>query len=357
MLFFVMAAVMFLTPHCPTLTTFFISAGVMGFCCGAYDAAQVVWMMEMMQKACPPYVLAQHFFYAVGTILSSSIMAPFLPNDDEEDGDGTTTVKTDDNDNDSKLFIPYTIIGSFLGATAVAHTYLFIFMRYCPPPPEILAETEYLSEKVEEKSNNNETTKIETGKWSLLKLRMVVLAACFSGAYVGMEMCMIGFFSKFAQNSTLHLSEKKAAIILTGLTASYAAFRGIGILVVLKIRPQLILCGNILIITIANVLLLGWASDSLTVLWVCSIVFGMGFSTVFPAFCAYIERYLRFTNFIGGLMIVCGSGLASLYPLIIGKFIEENPVVLSYTVFFSIFLILVSFGTLSYLTHRNKTRY
>lgn len=352
-----MAAVIYITPYCPTLTTFFISAGVMGFCCGGYDTAQVVWMMEMMQKACPPYVQAQHFFYAVGTICSSSIMAPFLPHDDDddEDGDGTTTVKSEDDDDDSKLFVPYIIIGSLIGATAVAHTFLFIFMRYRPPPPEISEETE--NDKVNEKTEKSNKTGMRIGKWSLPKLGMVVLTAAFFGANVGMEQSMFEFLSKFGQNSNLNLSEKKAAIVLTGMSASYAAFRGVGIIVALKIRPQFILCANILFITIANIILIGWASDSLTAFWACAIIMGMGFSTVFPAFCAYIERYLRFTNFIGSLMIVCGMGVASCYPLIIGKFIDTKPIVLSYTGFFSIFFNLLSFGTLSYLTHKNKIRY
>ncbi len=347
-----MATVLFVTPHCPTLTTFFISAGVMGFCCGAYDAAQVVWMMEMMQKDCPPYVLAQHFFYAVGTILSSLIMAPFLLHEEEDEDDEEILLKSDQDDNDvSKLFIPYTIFGCLTALSAILQILLYIFLRYRPPPPEIVAEAENSNENLEDKKG------IQIGKWSLPKLRIVGLATIFIGGYVGMEMCTFEFFSKFGQNSNLNLTEKKAAYTLTGMTASFAVGRGIGIIAAFKVSSQLILCANILSFTVANILLIGWASNSLSVLWASSILFGLGFSTMYPAFCAYIERYLRFTNFIGGLMIVCGSGVAALYPLVIGHYIEENPVVLSFTAFFSIALILLSFGTLSYLTHRNKTRY
>lgn len=351
-LFLTMATAMMLTPHCPTLTTFFISAAVMGTCCGAYDAAQIVWMMEMMQKKCPPFVLAQHFFFAVGTILSTLIMAPFLQQDNDEDQN--VNLKTETAETKSKLFIPYTIIGCLIALHAVAQIFLFIFLRYCPPPPEMLAENEDCKLKLEDESKING---FKVGSWSLPKIRMVVLAAVFLGSYVGMEVSTFEFFSKFGQNSNLNLSEKQAAYTLTGMTAAYATGRGIGIFVAVKIRPQLILCLNIAFIMIANVLLISWANDSLSVLWCSSIIFGLGFSTMFPAFCAYIERYLRFTNLIGGFVIVCGSGMAAFYPLIIGSFIEENPVVLSYTAFFSIGLILVSFGSLSYLTHVNKTRY
>ncbi len=351
-----MSTVMIVTPHCPTLTTFFISATVMGICAGCYDAAQIVWMMEMMQKECPPFVLAQHFFWAVGTFLSSLIMAPFLQQDqDNEDMDDENAVKVDEIDYGSKLFIPYTIVGGLLAVSAAAQILLFIFMRYRPPPPKIIDDTDNVELKVSLKDQDvisSDANVLRVGKWSFPKIRMVALVAVFLGALVGMELCTFEFFSKFGQNSNLNLSEQRAAYTLTGMTG-----RGIGIIVAIKIRPQLILCVNITLVIVANIILIGWASDSLAALWFSSITFGVGFSTMFPAFCAYVERYLKFTDFIGGLMIVCASAMAGLYPLIIGRYIEENPVVLSYTAFFSIALILGSFGTLSYLTHKHKTRY
>ncbi len=170
-------------------------------------------------------------------------------------------------------------------------------------------------------------------------------------------MCTFQFFSKFAQNSDLSLSETEGAYVLTGMNAAYAAGRGIAIIAVFKIATQLILCGNIVLVIVANILLIGWAKSSLPVLWSSSIIFGLGFSSMYPSFCAYVERYLNFTNFIGSLMIVCGSGVAAIYPLIVGRFIENNPIVLSYTTFFSIGMIISSFGTMSYLTNKDKTRY
>lgn len=44
-----MAAGLFLTPHCPSKTLFFVVGGMLGYFVGSYDATQVVWMIEIWQ--------------------------------------------------------------------------------------------------------------------------------------------------------------------------------------------------------------------------------------------------------------------------------------------------------------------
>ncbi|CAL8083181.1 unnamed protein product [Orchesella dallaii] len=363
-----MGAMMFLTPHCPSMGLFFATAAIMGLCCGSYDTAQFVWMMEMMQKDCPPYVQSQHFFYALGTSLAGLIMAPFL--DEEEDDETnstitttTTTMSPDDEPDYDKLFIPYTIVGLMIATGVVYQIILIVFVRYYPPPPEE-NESDNSQKSISTLEDGSTDAALEApktshpfGVWTWPKLRMIVLCCCFYGAYQGMEMCTFQFFPKFGQNSDLHLSESKSSYVLTGMTVAFAVGRAIAVVAVFKVPLQIILCVNIFFVVIANILLVSWANSSLTVLWASSILFGFGFSSIYSSFSAYVERYITFTNFTTALMIVCGSGVAAIYPLVVGNSIEETPVVLSYTSFFSIFFIILSFSTLSYLTHKNKTRY
>ncbi|CAL8125716.1 unnamed protein product [Orchesella dallaii] len=351
---------MLLTPHCPTITLYFMTAAVVGISSGCYDTAQIVWMMEMMQKDCPPYVQCQHFCYALGANLGSLIMAPFLGVQETDTTSPPDTTSSNDKTDHSQLIKPYTIIAFMLIVSVIYHSIVFIFFRYHPPPPEMI-ETE-LSET---SKLTNFTTKVSQvaekessfGAWSWPKLRMVVLICCFCGAYQSMELCTFQFFPKFGQNSDLHLSESASTYVLTGMTASFAIGRAISIIAIFKISGQYMLCGNLVLMVIANILLLGWARNSISMLWASGIIFGMGFSSVYASFTSYVERYIYFTNFIGSMMLVCGSGVAAIYPLIVGSFIEQNPIVLSYTSFFSIIVLIFSFGTLSYLTHKNKTRY
>lgn len=379
-----MAAMVFITPFCPTLATFFVSAGILGFASGAYDTGQFVWMLEMMQKDCPPYLQTQNFCYALGTNLATFIVAPFLDQKKDDGGGGiTTTLSTFsiekyelDSGNSSsiqtvtkkaetggtKLFIPYLIVGILVSINAIAQILLFIFMRYYPPPPEKEATDQLESDDenrpvVAQETSNEVTSGFTIGTWSLAKFRMIALAAAFYGAYTGFEFCNFQFFPKFGQNSDLKLSESESAYVLTGMTASYAVGRAIAIIIVFKISTQLILWTNIVLVTVANVILVGWATSNLTLFWASGIIFGLGFSSMYASFSAFIERYINFTNFIASLMIVCGSGVAAIYPLVVGSFIENNPIVLGYVSFFSIAVIVLSFGTLLFITRKNKTRY
>ncbi|ODN01686.1 Sodium-dependent glucose transporter 1A [Orchesella cincta] len=360
-----MGVMMFLTPHCPNMGLYFATAGIMGFCCGSYDTAQFVWMMEMMQEKCPPYVMSQHFFYALGTSLSGLIMAPFLDEETEDDESSnstttTTTMAPDDEPDYDKLFIPYTIVGFMIAVGVAYELILFLFVRYYPPPPEEnkSEDTEKSNTTIEDGSSAEALEPSHPfGVWTWSKLRMIVLCCCFYGAYQGMEMCTFQFFPKFGQNSDLKMSESDSSYALTGMTSAFAVGRAIAIVAVFKMPLQIIICVNIVFVVVANTLLVTLANTSLPVLWTSSILFGFGFSSLYPAFSAYIERYITFTNFITALMIVCGSGVASIYPLVVGNFIEENPIVLSYTSFFSIFFMLLAFGSLSYITLKNKTRH
>lgn len=331
----ILSATIFMIPLCPTMALYFIAAGVVGMCAGLYDTAQLTWIPEMMQKECPPFVQGQHFFYALGTNLAALLMAPFLMENEP-----------------SQLFIPYAVNGTLISMAMLSQVSLFTFLRYHPPPPEMLIE------ETEVHLDTDELTQLtgSSTRWFPLNMKLTILSCCFFGAYLGMESSIFQFFSKFAQNSDLHLTQSQAAYALTGLTAAFAAGRGLGIITVLKVSPQLILCGNIVLVSIANMLLIGWSGGSLPVLWTSGIIFGLGLSCTLASFTAFIERHLKFTNFMGSLITVSGSGVGAIYQLILGAFIDSHPIVLSYTTFFSLSVILASITALSYLTYKNVNR-
>lgn len=348
-IFCVKAFGMFITPHCPTLTTFFLSVGMVGTASGAYDTAQFVWMVEMMQKDCPPFVQGQHFFYALGTIAGTLVMAPFLTDDDS----------IPPSEKAARLIVPFSIIGSMAAANVVFQLMLFARFRYFKPPPEVNHEERERLDDITQMDRNPSEGPIFCGfqLWSWPKLRLVILSCAFYGAYCGMELITFQFLPKFGQNSDLKLSEQYSAYVLTGMTVAFATGRGSAIFLVFKISPKILLCFNITLIIVANVILLVWANSSLYFFWTASIIFGFGFSSSYASFAASIERHLNITNFIGSMILVSAYGLPVIYPLIVGSFIETNPVVLCYVTFFSLSIIIGAVSSLLYLTFYNKTKY
>lgn len=365
MLFIGITAAMILAPHIPTLTLFYVIGGLLGFCIGCYDSAQFVWIMEMWQQDSGPYIQAQHFCFAVGTVLSPLIMSPFLTKEEEEEGVTTTTPDPDAKRN-SRLFVPFTIIGCLCAVTAVAQTLLFVFLRYRPPPPEVMMTKEEENNKLEKKRLEAENMpnslkgkaiawiKTQWPGWPIA--RLVILSAMTLGFYQGMEMCTMQYFPTFGQNSDVGLSESAAADTLSGLTIAFAVGRGASIILIFKVPPLLILIGNIILCAVGNILLIIWGNTSKSIIWAAGILYGLGFSSLLPSYCAYMERYLEFTNTIGAMMIVSGSFVGSMYPLIVGGFIDDNPLVLTYPPFFSIGMLVLSVAIAYSITRKSKIR-
>ncbi len=343
-----MAFSLYMIPHCPTQLVFFIIGGILGCFAGAYDASQVVWIIEIWQEKAGPFILAQHLCFAIGSIIPSILIAPFL---------------TIGYGSESRIYIPFSILGAITTLALLFQLLLFIFCRYYTPPI-------YASASVLTATNDNDVhqgvqhqeTFIGSNESKLIfgiharKLQLIVVTGIFLGSYQGMEVCTMQFVPIFGQYSDLQMSESASAYVLSSLTGMFAIGRAIGVILILKVRPEVILCINITLIIIANLMLLFWASKSLTMFWIGCIILGAGFSTMFPSFCAFMEKHLVFTNEIGSFVCVVGSIFASTYPLIVGKLIEREAVVLTYTNFFSTVacILVMVWGYL--LVRKAKTR-
>ncbi|CAL8118130.1 unnamed protein product [Orchesella dallaii] len=357
-LFAGIATAMFVAPHVPTLTLFYVVGGVLGFCIGCYDSAQFVWIMEIWQSESGPYIQAQHFCFAVGTMLAPLIMSPFLTHKEDEEDDKltTTTTGSPEEEEELRLFIPFTIIGCLCALTAVIQAVLFIFMRYRPPPPEEFNNNEIVEktkEEIEEDSKKTWFQKQWPG-WPIA--RLVILSGLTLGFYQGMEMVTMQLFPTYGQKNDLGLSESEAANTLTGLTGAFMIGRGAAILFIFKIPAQIILFVDIGIVLVANIILVVWANESETMLWTAAVLYGLGFSSLLPSYCVYMERYLNFTNTIGAMMIVSGSTIGVIYPAIVGEFIDENPVVLCYPIFFSVGVLIIASSVAYKITYKTPQR-
>lgn len=345
-----MAITLFVIPHCPTLLTFFVVVGVVGFVSGIYDSSQVVWIIEIWQEKSGPFILGQHLFFAIGCIIPSILIAPFLSNDKITSTDGS----------ESKIYIPFTILGVITTLALLFQVLLFMFCRYYTPPmyaneksKEVTSGNTSEMEPTSEENNEQSTSILGMNK---RKLQLIVISAVFLGAYQGMEICTLQFVPIFGQYSDLQMTESASAYVLSGLTGMYAVGRAVGLILIFKVQPETILCVNFVFVVIANLILLVWASSDLTMFWIGCIVLGAGYSTMFPAFCAFMEKYLVFTNAIGSFFCVVGSIFASIYPLIVGHLINKRAVVLTYTNFFSTMLCLSAIFCAYMLVRKAKTR-
>ncbi|XP_035702619.1 sodium-dependent glucose transporter 1 [Folsomia candida] len=283
-------------PLAPSLPVFFGIAVVAGFSAGGYDTAQIVWIIELWSGEAAPYIQVQHFSYALGTFVSPMIIRPYLA-EEKVIMAGVTNSTTDE------ILEPEDAQ---------------------PPDPK-------------------------TGQRFSHKIKLIVLSSIILGAYCGMEVYTIQFIPTFMHFIPLKLAPSDGARILTGLTAAFMIGRGLGVFLVLRIRPEFIIVGNFVVILTGNVVLNVIGGTSYEMLWGGAVLLGVGFSVVFPSFYGFLEKHLHVTNVVGAVITSSSGLIFGLYPAIIGTWIEQNPYILMYTNYGSLIICSIAFGAMNWI--------
>ncbi|XP_037036783.1 sodium-dependent glucose transporter 1-like [Bradysia coprophila] len=335
---------MYMTPYCPDKSMFFVSGGILGFSTGFYDSAQMVWMIEIWQNKAGPFIQAQSLFYGIGSIIPSVLIAPFLQ---KYDHFNVGLNRTDSSPVEtSTLHIPFLMIGALDSLALAFQLFLFTFYRYHTPPMyanenfEMIDDAKNVPSQIEpelkdKNASINQQENVAAMGVSSRKIKLVAVTVLFLGVYQAMEVSTMQFLPTFGQYSDLKMTESASSYVLTGLIGMSCIGRLIGAIIIIKVRPELIIFINFIFVITGNSILLIWANDNLPMFWLGSMILGMGFSTIFPGFCAFMEKYLVLTTSIASSVLVFGSLVSSIYPFIIGKFIERHAVVLTYTNLFS----------------------
>lgn len=171
------AATMALTPHWPSMSWVLGGAAVNGFASGGIESASDVWVLEMWQEECGPFVQALHFAFGAGSIVAPLVVRPFL-NDDVVIIDLSTLMNLTESSSqqlltnityqynfnnpsvntmqaitmldlnssqlaqtnssdvipyESRIYIPYAIGGACIAVGGTLLFFLFLYRRYEPP--------------------------------------------------------------------------------------------------------------------------------------------------------------------------------------------------------------------------------
>ncbi len=231
------------------------------------------------------------------------------------------------------------IVGSILALSAIFLLVLHFYKKYDPPKDQ--------SQQCVCKCPSSE------------KLIYIVLGFLTLAPYMGMEIMNFNLVPTFARLSHLKLTDSDCAIVLSYLAGSFTISRGISIIIAMKYPPEKMIFVNYVIVLIANIVLLIFElnQNSLTMLWIGNVILGIGFSSIFPAVYAFLERYITISNSMGAFF-VCGSGLmAALLPTVCGQFIEKEPLTLIYMNFICIFIVSSAFIILNLFIKINSHKY
>jgi hypothetical protein len=362
---------MALTPHLPSINSLYINFAINGYASGGIECISDVWILEMWQQECGPYVQALHFVFGLGSVMTPLVVEPYLSGKEAEDiysdnYNTTETLVTDyinetettviylpqlaynqsvvENEElfHSRVYIPYTCGAIAIALSAFIIGGLFFYKKYIPPPTRAPQTVPERSLTPFENMNKTFKTKLMPTKPILI---MIVLSGYLLSLIVGLEWAQFNYFPSFAHFSPLHITEKRAAVISTGLAIAFTIGRAIAIPVSHFLRPKQMIYGSLILLSIANVLFLFFASYSETFMWFANIVYGLGLSSVVASIYSMVEEQTAFNNLMGALFSFFGGLTSSVYPIILGYYIESKPLILIYVNILSAilsFLLMIS---------------
>ncbi|CAG2171891.1 unnamed protein product [Oppiella nova] len=268
-------------------------------------------MIEIWGHRSAPLLQLLHCGFGVGNIISPLILKSHLIGEIHGNSStGSQSIGNNTNetnvwvessvDRRTGLIIPFQINAFIQLLSPVALVVMFIWKRYEP-----------------QHSIQHSDSKLATGDIPELKLfdregfprqRAILLFCVWLSVYVVSEATILLFGATYFQYCPLKLTAQESAQLLSTVATAFTAGRGLSALLALRFKPQQMICYHFAILIIATITLYV-GQYNLTVLWVSTIMAGLGFSAMFPAMFAYLEQYLSITNPIGSIAIFSSEGM------------------------------------------------
>jgi MFS family permease len=225
---------------------------------------------------------------------------------------------------------------------------MFVFKRY-ETPSQISAK----NTNIDQNSNQTKTsTKLFDEKESPRKLFIILLSVLLS-TYFTTEATFVQFGPTFYQYIPLKLSASKSAEIMSAKALSLTISRGINTFIAIKIRPQHMIAYHLLILLIANIILF-FGQNSLTFLWIGTLIIGFGFGPLFAASFSFIGHYIEITDRIGTIFLFSSSIVYLFLPFILGTFIEKHSIVFLLSIAINVIISIFVFALILYIIRKTK---
>jgi hypothetical protein len=225
---------------------------------------------------------------------------------------------------------------------------MFVFKRYETPSQKSAKNT-----NVDQNSNPTKTsTKLFDEKESPRKL-FIILFSIILSTFNAAEVTFYNFGPTFYQYIPIKLSASKSAEMMSAMALSFTISRGINFFIAIKIRPQHMIAYHLLIILIANTILY-FGQNSLTLLWIGTIIIGYGLGPLYAAIFALIGHYIDVTDRIGTIFIFSSGSIYLFLPFILGTFIEKHSIVFVLSLAINLIISTFVFALIVYTIRKTK---
>ena len=242
-----------------------------------------------------------HFAFSVGTFVAPLLSIPFLSSHEEN--------------RPSRINVFYAL----MAAVHLLVAAVFFFLSIVEARDRSVAQN--AAEKKDEKA----------AKYSKSAIFLVALMLVYYCVYIGLEYTLSNFLTAFAVESELGLSKAEGAEATSIFWGCFALTRFLGIFAAMKLTPAAILTVCFSLITVSNVLLSVYAQTYAILFQVCVGGMGLGMGPIYAAGMTWLEQFMPITNKICGALTVSVYFATVAFPLGLGQFITDTPMVIMHT--------------------------
>lgn len=317
-------------PFTRHLWQYLLSESGLGLFSSMYGANFNSWLLQMWQLNANPFMQAAHACHAVGTMIAPLLVAPFL-------SDKNSTIAYE---NETRIIIPFSIMSGILISMGIGLSVLFLKFPY----------TDFKRE-VSKKAGDN-CRQIPSSKY--YNMILVTLIGFLICSYVGVELTTLGFAATFVYNLPQGFSKADAAHVSSALSASFAVNRIVSIYIATRIKARTMMITSFVILMTGNILLLIFANNSPLMVWIAFVIIGKGHSPVYPCILSFVEERINVTTSVCSIFILSSSFSSIVIPIILGKFLEQNPLVYVYVNLLGLAVCAVVFMLIFWLDYRSS---
>merc|ERR1711997_33051 len=125
--------------------------------------------------------------------------------------------------------------------------------------------------------------------------------------YVGMEVAFGTFISIFAVKSRLQFTRPKGSTVTAVFWGTFAATRGLAILLAMIARPGLVMWTSISLCLLSSLLLSILGASSPALLYTATGLLGAGMASIFATGFLWTEQRIAVTSKISAVFIISSS--------------------------------------------------
>ena len=266
-----------------------------------------------------------HFGFGLGALLAPQIARPFLGSEDNSTDtqtyDVTAAIEVRSTpEDDSRIEIPYSIVGTFILCFA-----LVVLLLYIKGPPKgypVRVHHTVFREMISPGSCTN--------GYKLYGAGLLICLYLYFIQAVGGERAYGKFLFSYATETNL-LNNDQATVLLSMFWLSFTTGRLLGIPLAKWVPLNAIIVGDIIGNIITAVVLAIFAIDNVTILWVFSCSMGLFLSIVFPNGMSWANLRMNMNSVAVMVLMVGGSCGGFIYQYLTGYLFEnQGPETLMY---------------------------